>query len=196
MDSVPTQLAISSMASGRPSSLRQSSAIACGATSAARKSGSRSAGPGDEQLHRIGGGDVRRARGHRRAVERRHRPADLAGNAEHDPAGDDDPQARARCEQVTGQLGYLGGDPLGPVEQQQPRRRGQRRSERLQQRLAVLVVAPAAGRRAPTPATWGSGPAPAARRRRRYAGTSRLSTSAASRVLPAPPGPMSVTSRD
>ena len=42
MDSVPTQPAISSMASGRPSSLRQSSAIACGATSAARKSGSRS----------------------------------------------------------------------------------------------------------------------------------------------------------
>ncbi len=126
--------------------------------------------------------------------ERRHRPAHLAGHAEQYPAGDDDPQIRRRREQVADQARGLVAQRLGAVEHQQPRRTGERRLQRLGQRNAGLVVH--AERDASAGASErGSRTDSSGRNTTSASGRLRLITSAASRVLPAPPGPIRLTSR-
>ena len=116
MDSVPTQPAISSMASGSPSSLRQSSPIACGGTSAAEKPGSRSLALAMNSRTASEAAISRRARGDRGAVKRGDGPAHLARHPEHDLAGDHDAQVRRRGEELAGQPGHLLAVVFGTVE--------------------------------------------------------------------------------
>ena len=102
--------------------------------------------PGDEQPHRVAGRDVGGARRGGGALQRRDGPAHLAGHAEHDPAGDHDPQPVRGGEQLAGQLRDRGTQVLRAVEQQQPRCRRQRRGQALLQAQPGLIAYPQAVR--------------------------------------------------
>ena len=118
--------------------------MACGGTSSALKLGSRSRARATNSCTASDAGDVGHPGGGRRAVQRRHRPAHLAGRAEQHPAGDHDPHSRCRAEQLAGQRGDRVAQVFRPVEHDQPRGLGQGRGDGLGQRHPRLVRHPEA----------------------------------------------------
>ena len=152
--------------------------------------------PGDEQPHCVRGRDVRHARRGGRAIQRRNGPAHLAGNAEDHPAGDDDPLPVHRGEQRAGQLRRRrrAGAPPRPARSAgapppAPRPRTPRRAHRAGRGPAGSLPPPGASDCAWRTDSSGMNATDAAGSRRRIA-------SMASRVLPAPPGPTRLTSRE
>ena len=106
-------------------------------------------GPGQEQLHGVRGRHVSGAGRGGRAVQRRHGPADLAGRAQHDPAGHHDTHPGIRADQLGGERGDRVPQVLRAVQQEQPRRFAQRGRDGFGQRHPGLVrdVQPAGDRR-------------------------------------------------
>ena len=197
-ESARTRAAASSIASGMPSSRRQTSATAArvvvveGESRAARRPpGRRTAAPPRAVARSVGG---RRAR--RRAPSGGTRQARLAGDA---PAArgwwPGSAAAGQAPQQRVGQLGAGVDQVLAVVEHQQqlPGSRaaasvGQRARPALSRRPSAAAV------RSATSASPAPRPARPARRRPRTG--RRAAASSASRVLPTPPGPVRVSSRD
>ena len=151
-------------------------------------------GPRDEQLNGVGPGDVRYPGGGGRALQRWHNPAHLARRAEHHPAGDDDPHpgaapsrslarvvtASRRCSAPSSTISR-GASARAAVTDSgsgTPARSGTRRP-------AARSVIRDSGWRTVSSGMNATG----------TAGRCRPMASTASRVFPAPPGPIRVSSR-
>ena len=189
--------AASSIASGSPSRRRQISATAAALASVSAKLGRDRPRSFDEERHRGSRGD---RRGRRRAArigqrQRRHRELVLDADAQRGAAGGEHGQVRAGRHE-RGHVRRRRGDLLDVVQDQQQRRGANGAG---QHRERVDARRPRA-RRAPGRSPAGRGPGRGAGRDRRTPrasaklGARSAATWSASRVLPTPPGPVSVSS--
>ena len=143
-------------------------------------------GPLDEQLHGLV------------AAERPHRVGDLAVDAERFPAGGQHPQLRAAPAKSVGQVGGRVEQVLAVVEHQHDPLGGEVRGERVDRAAGPAPArfrTPRRPRRPPRPGRR-AGPARTTTPRRDGRAGPRPPTSRARRVLPTPPGPVSVRTRD
>ena len=171
--------AASSMASGSPSSRAQMSAMTPSWSSASSIGAARGRRAGEEESDGVVG------------RQRRHRPDGLAADPQPLAARGEEPQARAATQQVLGHLGGSGDDVLAVVEHDQPGP-GRRSARR-----AGSGPAGRGRRRSPRERRPGSPTGASSTRhppKLRPSAAARP-TSRASRVLPTPPGPTSVTKR-
>ena len=186
--------AASSMARGMPSNRRISARPRPSCAPTVRRRGWPRL-PGREQQAGLGRGD-RRGRAIGRQSQRRHREDQLTGNIQAFPAGGQEPQPPALGQQRGHQVRRRLQDVLAVVQHHQ------------QPRPASARTSPAAGvgaSRSDTPRACATlaGTRPGSVRRAQFdqpgavpeAGLASAATRSASRVLPHPPGPVSVTTR-